>query len=240
MDLLTYRLHRINVSPHIFGRAWPSLYYSRASKVFRKLVLHKCAASPPGDCSPSLSLSRLTSLGPTRFYRFASWAVDFVIVVSVVVLLVELQLQLDGDNITNEVRQPRTRTCATSHACNQCHAHRHRSDSRTTPPSTCCSRCCGSNSSAGCTLWDPAPTGGTTGTSTPLPSDCFCARLAHRACSLLGWPWGFLRFDVLLLAFVSLGFSILLADFNTPIGTDPCPPDCIVVSCSPPIGALRA
>ena len=63
VDLLTYRLHRINVSPHIFGRAWPSLYYSRASKVFRKLVLHKCAAAFPRGAI-ALSPSRLTSLGP--------------------------------------------------------------------------------------------------------------------------------------------------------------------------------
>ena len=162
------------------------------------------------------------------------------IVVSVVVLLVELQLQLDGDNITNEVRQPRTRTCATSHACNQCHAHRRRSDSRTTPPSTCCSRCCGSNSSAGCTLWDPAPTGDTTGTSTPLPSDCFLREAGPPRMLTSRLAVGlFLRFDVLLLAFVSLGFSILLADFNTPIGP-PLPSRLHCRRCSPPIGALRA
>jgi hypothetical protein len=57
VDLLTYRLHRINVSPHVFGRAWPSLYYSRASKVFRKIVLHKCAATSPPSPGRSLPLA---------------------------------------------------------------------------------------------------------------------------------------------------------------------------------------
>jgi hypothetical protein len=137
VDLLTYRLHRINVSPHIFGRAWPSLYYSRASKVFRKLVLHK----------------------------FASWAVDFVIVVSVVVLLVELQLQLDGDNITNEVRFEN-------------HASEYVLFS---------------------VLW----------------LEFFCRVYALGPSAYWRYHWH--KFDILLLAFVSLGFSILLADFNTPI-----------------------
>lgn len=44
----------------------------------------------------------LTALAHFLF-RFASWVVDSIIMVSIVVLLVELQLELSGENINSEV-----------------------------------------------------------------------------------------------------------------------------------------
>jgi len=74
-DLLTYRLHRIDTKPHVFERISPWLYHSKVSQIFRRVVLHK----------------------------FTLMAVDAVIVATVIFLLVELQLQLIGFNVSSEI-----------------------------------------------------------------------------------------------------------------------------------------
>jgi len=136
-------------------------------------------------------------------------AVDAVIVATVIFLLVELQLQLIGFNVSSEVNllppfshplECDTDTCI-------------RSPLRIMHLSTFFSLFFGLSSCARSTHWDPWLTGASPGTSTPLFE-------GEAPFSTYHFPVA--RFDMLLLVFVSVGFVILLSQQNTPVGKMQC------------------